>query len=140
MSNKIKVTFSQPDENFENGNPYIHIANPNAAIDIRNQSNGNEIVIPMRKIKILFNYPLSKEVILEYQTLRSQGFTRSELARCICRGYQNIYSEEQDTINNSLNGSGSCEQYGIWGHNIDDLMLLGVEQKEGNLFALIVDS
>lgn len=127
----------------ENTSPYIQISDYGS--DIAAQRNPNEIVLPMKKIRVKYNYPLSRTVIFEF-TADGDCFTRAELIRNICEGYVKIYKEEDDaghpgTVSKQcLNRAQSHGPYGIWGHDISDLVLHRVSQLEGNLFLLHVDS
>lgn len=97
----------------------------------------------MKTIKVRYTYPLGNPVTFEYHSDKEEGFTRVELARKICAGYAKIYEEEgeAETIApHLLNRAQSDGLYGIWGHDIENLMLHTVEQVEGNLFELGVDS
>ncbi len=92
----------------------------------------NQIVIKDEKIKILFSYPLSTEVYLEY--VNEGGFSRLDLWRCIYNGYKKIYDEEQEDAGNPgsvservLNRARSFGRYGIWGHYLSELWLEGIK-------------
>src|SRR5690606_11606424 len=110
------------------------------------QRNPDEIVIPMKEIQIVYEYPLEDEVLKTFNSDKSEGFTRAHLARVISQGYHEIYDEEERVVGNPghvsgmLNRAKSTGPYGIWGHDLEDLALYGVEQREGNIFDLLVDS
>lgn len=147
---KIEVTFaSNHEDNYyydddDNVSPYISVANPED--DIKGQLHPDEIVIPMKEIRIEYSYPLSTRAIFFYDADNGVGFTRAELARKVSEGYQRIYREEDEAVGNPgnipgmLNRETSDGPYGIWGHGIGDLALHTVRQIEGNLFGLGVDS
>lgn len=145
----ILVTFeSRYDEslgwdNEDNVSPYISIANPES--DIQNQRQPDEIVIPLTTIKIEYDYPLSCRVIFEHTNLA--GFTRADLARLVSQDYHHIYDEEVETsateiglIPGMFNRTRSNGTYGIWGHEIGDLVLRQVRQMNDNIFCVSVDS
>lgn len=123
--------------------PYINIKNPED--DIQNQIAPDEIVIPLTTIRILYRYPLSCEVIKEFDTYNPEGFTRAELAKVISKGYHQIY-EEENTADKESNIPGMFNRiktngpYGIWGHCIGDLVLHTVEYVDTNLFKIGIDS
>jgi hypothetical protein len=97
--------------------PYIRIEDP------------DEIVIPMKEIRIEYDYPLTRSTVKFLTADNESGFTRIELARKISYGYQEIYQSEQDP--GMLNRAASDE---IW----RDLVLNRVKQIESNLFGLSV--
>lgn len=94
------------------------------------------IVIKDTTIKIVFDYPLKQAFVFEFIAADSQGFTRKKLIDTIIKTYYEIYDEEKRTTNvkvdsmeermaksflinrNKTNGT-----YGIWGHDIDDLVI-----------------
>jgi len=71
------------------------------------------LVIKEQEIKIGFSYPLENSVERDYHAIG--GFSRLLLAQCIYEGYCVIYEEED------------LEKYGVWGHSMGDLTLIGVE-------------
>jgi hypothetical protein len=99
----------------------------------------------MKEINIEYSYPLSNSVIFSFITNNQLGFTRAELAKKICDCYKQIYDAEDAVgypghIPGMLNRNESNGQYGIWGHDIGDLLLHSVYQVNDNLFKLGVDS
>ena len=122
---------------------YISVESPEG--DIKGQRYPDEIVIPMKEIRIQYTYPLSNSVIMGFDADNGTGFTRAELARKVCDGYKRIYDAENAVgdpgrIPGMLNRAKSDGPYGIWGHDIGDLVLHEVRQINGNLFGLGVDS
>lgn len=96
--------------------------------ELRNRIiNPNEIIIPDEKITIKFTYPLSIEVVNEYQ--QKGGFSRKDLFRYIYETYKNIYEEEEGQVGDPgtyerlYNRKKSEGPYGIWGHQLGDLYL-----------------
>ncbi len=150
LKQSIVVKFeSKYDEDKEwtedNTNPYIHLEDPEK--DINNQRYPSEIVIPMKKIRIVYNYPLGHEVIYEYIADKPNGFTRVGLASAVANGYQRIYQEEEEVVGDPgtvneimLNRATSVGPHGIWGHYLGDLDLAQVRQLDNDLFELSVDS
>lgn len=106
--NKINVDFVIP------GRGYTSIRNPE--YDISKMS--NEIVIPMRTIRLNYSRLENPPITLEYNSQNPAGFTRPELARIISNEYHNAYN------------TGNY----AYGHGIGDLVLENVRQIEGNLF------
>lgn len=144
MANKIVVSFSHRyDDSIDweddyNISPYITIESPE--YDIAAQLFPDEVVIPMNKIKVYYDYPLSIPATFEFKADQEAGFTRAELARKICRGYQKIYQEEDAAVGDPGHRAQSEGPYGIFGHDIGDLVLRTVKQIDVNLFSLEVDS
>lgn len=103
----VSVYFNDEDDIF----PYISVENPER--DIVDLISPNQIVISMKEIRIEYDYALNRRTIKFFKADNEAGFTRIELARKICEGYQ----EESR-----------------------DLLLHTVQQIEGNLFGLTFDS
>ncbi|NVM54285.1 MAG: hypothetical protein HWN66_11340 [Candidatus Helarchaeota archaeon] len=95
-----------------------------------------DLVIKDEKIKILFQYPLSNDVLLEFESIG--GFTRMDIFRCIYEGYKKIYEEEEKDLGDPgsaphlLNRARSNGKYGIWGHYMGDLYIEGVLYNKSN--------
>jgi len=88
----------------------------------------SEVVIPATSIKIVIDYPVEYKATYEHES--KNGFTRKHLAELIAKDYQEMYDEEEATtvivptnIPGMLNRCETNGKYGIWGHNIDDLIL-----------------
>lgn len=107
-----------------------------------NVINAHDLVINNENIFILFRYPLSTEVIFEYEN--SGGFTRLDPYRCIYEGYKRIYDEEENAVGdpgsygNVLNRRRSKGPYGIWGHYLSELWIekisYNLQEKTINLY------
>lgn len=103
--------------------------------------NPDEIVIPLKEIKIKYTYPLSNPVVFTYQS--EDGFTRLMLINNICETYKNIYKLEGDpgrAWEGSFNRGTSYGPYGIWGHDIEDLSLDAMYQLNNGMFQLGISS
>jgi hypothetical protein len=105
------------------------------------------IVIPDCDINMLFDYPLDNPAVF---TVRGP-FTRTSLKDKIVEIYQQIYEEEGQTstveagvIPGMYNATTTTGTYGIWGHNLGDLAILGVRKDgstgEDNLYTIEVES
>ena len=77
--------------------------------------NPKDIVVADEEIQIEYDYPLSVSVRRSHR--RKGGWTRIALARTIRKDYERIYWEEDRRP-----GKGP---YGIWGHDIGDLVIEG---------------
>lgn len=88
---------------------------------------GDEKVILAHSITIEYDYPLSVKV--QFTHKRKGGWTRTALARQIQKDYERIYLEEDVDVGPTahipgmLNRDRSHGPYGIWGHDIGDLVI-----------------
>lgn len=116
-------------EDYENGKiPWIRVDSPQ--VDIKNLIGKDEIVIPETKLTVIIDYPLSTSY--KFGIISKGGFTRTQLINEISKHYYHLYDEEERTATiktvpqkdrkiynrNQTNG-----KYGIWGHDIGDLVL-----------------
>ncbi len=88
----------------------------------------DEIIIKDERITMIFTYPLSVEIASKL--VKKGGFTRMDLFRYIYEGYKKIYDEEEKEVGEPgqvsekcLNRARSYGKYGIWGHNLEDLVI-----------------
>lgn len=113
-----------------------------------NLNNSADIVIPNKKVKIVFDYPFSQEFIFEFTSDTEEGFTREYLIDCICLQYKKMYDEENASVEVSsieermkkgglLNREQTDGKYGIWGHDIEDLYLEGIKYDENNNIVIL---
>lgn len=120
-------------EDFEDGiQPWASIEKPE--IDLPNLIGKDEIIILDHKITIIIDYPLKKPYQFDLQS--KNGFTRKMLLKEISRHYYKLYDEEEKTATiktlpiekrkiqnrNETNGT-----YGVWGHDIADLVLTDIQ-------------
>jgi len=116
-------------KDYEDGKiPSIRIDSPQ--IDIKNLIGKDEIVVPETRLTVIIDYPLSNS--FKFGLISKGGFTRAQLITEISKHYYKIYDEEERTATiktiplkdrkiynrNQTNG-----KYGIWGHDIGDLVL-----------------
>jgi hypothetical protein len=102
--------------------------------DIPNLYNKDEIVIKDTEIKIIIDYPLTNQY--EFSLSSAKGFTRQQLLLEISNHYYKIYEEEEKTATvktipitkrtTMYNRNQTNGKYGIWGHDIADLVLAEV--------------
>ena len=103
----------------------------------------NEVITKAKEITIHFNYPLDNAADFTFKS--KNGFTRKKFYECIAKGYKRIYREEEADdgnpghISGMYNRATSNGRYGIWGHDIGDLVIEGVE-KRGKKFHLYIGS
>jgi hypothetical protein len=92
------------------------------------------IEIKDEEITIQFDYPLSKSAKIKFK--QDGGFTLVNLMKCIRVGYHKIYDEETAAVGDPgcvegmYNRSKSSGPYGIWGHDICDLVVEGIYYNE----------
>jgi hypothetical protein len=118
---------------FEDGIiPWASLQNPES--DIPNLIDKDEVIIKQASIKIIIDYPLTNQY--EFTLNSDKGFTRAQLLSEISRHYYKIFDEEEESATvktvpidertamynrNETNG-----KYGIWGHDIADLVLSSI--------------
>jgi hypothetical protein len=118
---------------FEDGIiPWASLENPEN--DIPNLIDKDEVVIKQPSVKIIIDYPLTNQY--EFTLTSDKGFTRAQLLLEISKHYYKVFDEEEEsatiktipfdkrtTIANRNETNG---KYGIWGHDIADLVLSGI--------------
>jgi hypothetical protein len=118
---------------FEDGViPWASLENPEA--DIPNLIDKDEVVIKHFSIKVIIDYPLTNPY--EFTLTSDQGFTRAQLLSEISKHYYKIFEEEEasatiktipvDKRTTIANRNETNGKYGIWGHDIADLVLSGI--------------
>lgn len=104
----------------------------------------DEPVLEPESINVLFDYPFKVSHNVKFTPDDPKiGFTRRELLDKICWQYVKIYESENDPghIPGMLNRAESVGDYGIWGHDMSDLILNAVYLPEGkNIWKLSIDS
>lgn len=107
----------------------------------------DEIILePNKKYVLIIDYPLSREFVQPIDTI-GNGMSRKELVSLITQCYKLIYKDEEETtsieptdIPGMLNRITTNGAYGIWGHNLSDLILHTVYIDGNNVIRLGVDS
>jgi hypothetical protein len=137
---------------------YVSIERPEG--DIRWLNGAQDVVIEEATIDVLYNYPLGtvgpseQEArlngwIFSERAPNSGSFTRADLVRVIAARYRQIYDAENaedapvagPDAPHPFNRCYTNGRYGIWGHDIGDLLLYGVRQISGtNVYQLGIDS
>lgn len=111
----------------------------------------NAIVVRSHSLTLKLYYPLSRTFEFTLQTpdgaAGAQGFTRRELAKQILALYARIYREEEETMTSnpnpqflSLNRPKSNGRYGIWGHDLHDLLMHSAYENPDGSYSLGIDS
>lgn len=137
-------------QDFENGiQPWVSIQN--FKTELINLINKDEVVISEKEISIVIDYPLTTPYTF---TLKSdKGFTRERLLTEIGQNYFKIYEEEESSATEktvpmekreTYNRNQTNGKYGIWGHDIADLILTHIQvfkNKDGKIIlSLGIDS
>ena len=105
-----------------------------------------EIIVPHQDITVVYDYPLEREFEFTHHTDNPNGFTRIELCQVVMDQYKKIYEEEEEEdgdpgyIPGMLNRAKSNGKYGIWGHDIGDLILHTLYICDDDKYALGIDS
>jgi hypothetical protein len=132
--------------------PYVSLKDP--ADDIRYMQAPNVRVVNSPNLTIVIDYPVTSEWSVTVRSSSPRGFTRSELAQMVSDIYHRMYELEEQTSSirvipldqrrglsnrNTTNG-----KFGIWGHDIDDLVLHSLDVRrttDGDLIAFLgIDS
>jgi len=104
----------------------------------------DEVVIRKHNIVIEYSYPLSNKV--DFSHKRKGGWTRKALFAAIQKDYAKIYRDEDkavgptDNIPGMFNRDKSDGPYGIWGHDIGDLVVEGVAVSDKGKVTLNIGS
>ncbi len=120
-------------KDFEDGFiPWAVLENPE--MDLSNLDKKDEIAIDESVIKIIIDYPLTNQY--EFILKSDRGFTRGQLLTEISNHYYLLYKEEEESATiktipvdkrtTMYNRNETNGKYGIWGHDISDLVLLGI--------------
>jgi hypothetical protein len=78
--------------------------------DAKDVLQGMDTRIEDTEVVLVISYPLA--VVAKFKIKSKTGFTMIQLVKHICRAYKKIYNND--------------EKYGIWGHDIGDLVVEGV--------------
>lgn len=113
--------------------PWISIEH--APNEISRLVNPDEILIKQTSAKLIIDYPLNNPAIIEITNVN--GFSRKDLILIISKKYIEIYNEEEASATTKtipleqrtglINRNQTDGKYGIWGHDISDLGLSGIE-------------
>lgn len=103
------------------------------------------VLLPNKEYTLIIDYPVTNEYKKNFKT-GVKGMTRLQFADLVCQEYHKMYNEEDKSsggdpghIAGMYNRNKSEGKYGIWGHDIGDLVLVEAEVKEKNI-TLGVDS
>lgn len=113
----------------------------------RLKKNENKVVlIPNQEFTLKIDYPLSTPAKFKFKSGK-KGITTKQLIKKIREFYKKVYDEEDSSANSGtghipgmLNRDFSDGKYGIWGHDIGDLVLVEAKVSNKNVITLGVDS
>ncbi|WP_285055364.1 hypothetical protein [Pedobacter ginsengisoli] len=148
ISFEVKTTDTA---NFKDGLiPWASLEKPEH--DIPELKDAQETLISQKAVTVLIDYPLRNEYKFELNS--ETGFTREFLLKEISKEYYKIYDEEEATSTvktiptekrtEMYNRNETNGKYGIWGHDIADLVLAEIQVYETSgkklVLVLVVDS
>jgi hypothetical protein len=123
------------EEEFSLGGFHIH------SCELQGLENGSEIIAPFDRIDVLIDYPLQKPFRFEFE--RRGGFSREQLVEAVCKTYRNLYDAErkkQPTVPGLVNAPENRPPFGIFGHDLEDLILEGISHEGAGKYRLEVGS
>ena len=123
------------DEEFSLGGFHIE------SCELDGLQDGDERVAPFDRIEIVVTYPLQKPFRFQFE--RKGGFTRVQLVEAICTMYRDLYRVEREkrtTAPGLVDASDNRPPFGIFGHDIADLVLEGITHLGGGKYTLEVGS
>jgi hypothetical protein len=132
-----KVTFQvdDPEDKADGPSPYVHLADPKK--DLERMRKPQEVVYKGTELTVILEYPFSKEFEFPIRASSPDGFRRAELAEKIAALYKQVYEEEArtskvpvippDQRKGLINRNQTAGKYGIWGHDLEDLVLHEIE-------------
>lgn len=130
----IKATEQEVKDYGEETISWISIENYDKEIDRLIEP--DKIVISEKEVTLLIDYPLNKPATFILIS-NTNGFTKKQLVQEISKKYHEIYNEEEKTATTKtvplekrkgiINRNETDGKYGIWGHDIGDLVLSSIE-------------
>ena len=109
----------------------IHLADHDKALS--HLRNPEEIVIPFEHALLVIDYPLTTPATIELDAKLHVGFTRAELIEQVAEAYAHVYEAEEETAvtktvplderGKRANRNRTDGVYGIWGHDLADLVI-----------------
>jgi hypothetical protein len=127
------IDFSIPDTSFESGYQ-VSISLDDPDPDLARLPDADQLLIAAPEVSVAISYPLKKEFIFK---LKSNGeFTKGKLVQLISELYHRIYEMEERAASAKTippkkrkgvhNRNDTNGDFGIWGHDLSDLVLSGI--------------
>lgn len=102
-------------------------------------------------IKIMYTYPLAGSYLLTFENEWDGDWTVKDFVEAVYNGYQYIYNLEEETTTvevvplasrrKLLNRNETNGVFGVWGHDLDDLFLEGVNYNhETDVYFIVMGS
>jgi hypothetical protein len=110
--------------------------------DYKGMTDENKIIEKSNIIKFKITYPLTNHASFELTHEDGSSWTLKQFIEAVISSYKKIYEEEGEDpghISGMLNRKKSHGKYGIWGHDIGDLVLEG-GYKQGDTWSLAMGS
>ena len=107
------------------------------------QRNTGDLIMEYSNVlRFTVDYPLTRPKVVECVHPENMPWTQNEFVTAVREAYQEIYASEEDPghIPGMLNRARSEGPYGIWGHDLNDLVLEGAERNPDGSWKLIVGS
>ena len=106
--------------------------------------NTNEVIIRSNNVRLILTYPLTKQYT-EIIDVPKDGLTLGPLLRIIVTAYENIFKIKETSENGNndedLQNKKEKEDYGVWGHSLEDLSLISIIfNSNSNEISVEVDS
>jgi len=127
----INFEVRAPIADYDDGiQPWIRIDSP--TVDLPNLINGQGPVILRNRVTVLIDYPLKRAFKFVIRSDKDKGFSREDLIKAISGVYHQLYEEEEQTATvktlpmverQMYNRNETNGKYGVWGHDIGDLVL-----------------
>lgn len=146
LVNSISFNTKTTDKEWENGLiPWVSLTDVES--EMKNIIDKDEVVIKEEKVTVVIDYPLTNECRFDLES--EKGFTREILLRRISEKYKEIYDEEERTATvktiamdkrKIMNRNETNGKYGIWRHDIADMVLseiLVFKSTSGNLILML---
>jgi hypothetical protein len=104
---------------------------------------GSALLQESPTLKFCIDYPLTNPKTVTLVHNDNSGWTERQFVEAVCQAYADIYKEEGDDpghIDGLMNRKVSYGPYGIWGHDITDLILEGAVLLDNGVWDLEVGS
>ncbi len=110
------------------------------------RNTGDQIMERSNVLRFVVDYPLTHAKKVELHHPDGEPWTQNQFVEAVRATYKEIYDEEEKAAGNPgkipgmVNRGTSNGPYGIWGHDITDLVLEGAEKLPDGTWDLIVGS